>query len=41
MANLTWKELLPIIPFSRIQEVFDKIENPDPSVKKMVILFDE
>ena len=29
------------IPFSRIQEVFDKIENPDPSVKKMVILFDE
>ena len=29
------------IPFSRIGEVFDKIEHPDPSVKKMVILFDE
>lgn len=29
------------IPFSRIEEVFDKMEHPDPSVKKMVILFDE
>lgn len=29
------------IPFSKIGEVFDKIQNPDPSVKKIVILFDE
>lgn len=29
------------IPFSRIDEVFEKIEHRDPTVKKMVILFDE
>ena len=29
------------IPFSNIQEVFDHMDHPDPSVKKMVILFDE
>lgn len=29
------------IPFSHIQDVFDKIAHPNPSVKKMVILFDE
>ncbi len=28
------------IKFSNIQEVFDHMEHPDPSVKKMVILFD-
>lgn len=28
------------IPFSKIEQVFDKIRNPDPSVKKIVILFD-
>lgn len=29
------------IKFSNIQEVFDHMDHPDPSVKKMVILFDE
>jgi L-gulonate 5-dehydrogenase len=29
------------IPFSKIGDVFDKIKNPDPSVKKIVILFEE
>ena len=30
-----------IIKFSNIQEVFNKMDHPDPAVKKIVILFDE
>lgn len=30
-----------LIPFSKVEKVFQNIVNPDPDVKKMVILFDE
>lgn len=30
-----------VIPFSRVEEVFHHMDNPDPAVRKMVIRFDE
>ena len=30
-----------LFPFSIVEKVFQNIVNPDPDVKKMVILFDE